>query len=192
MIKKLYIVLSIVMLYIIPIQAKTSTSYLIVSEHIPYCIIADITDTKTTMYMIPTNLVIAKQKNTKDYKIQISSNEDIPTLINQIQTVFHLEIDHYVYLQLQNIEKNLSVPYDETTFSTMHNLTSYFQQVKNAVSLSHIIHYKDYIISDLGISDYYTLFHLFKNNNVSIQYAYINHIIIDNDKIPLDTSFYIK
>lgn len=189
MFKKLYILFNIFIFSIIPIQSKSSYTYLIVSEHIPYCMVADITNYQMILYMIPTNLIIDKNSYTNNDKLQISSYNDIPTLINQIQTAFHLHINHYVYLQLQNIEKDFSLSYDASTFHSIHNLTNYFQQVKTKTSLSHIVHYKDYIISDLGISDYYQLFHLFKNNNISIQYAYINHVIIHNEKIPLEMTF---
>lgn len=192
MYKKIYFIILSILFQFCPIQASSTSSYLIVNEHIPYCIVAQIQDTQATMYMIPTNLIIAKQKHTKDYKIQISSSSDIPTIITQIQDTFHITIDHYVYLQLDAIQEDIGIPYTTSTFTTMHNLTDYFNQIKNNLSFSHILHYQNYLQSDLAMSDYYTLYKLFMNNNIKIQYAYINYITINNVNIPLSTSFTIK
>lgn len=192
MIKKLYIILHIMLGSMLPVHAQTSTSYLIVNEQLPYYIIANITNNTITMHMIPANIIIAKQNKNTTYKLQLSTYEDIFTLIPQLQTVFPISIDHYIYLHLEHLAQDFNTPYNNTTFSTMKNLTTYFHQIKNKISLSHLMRYKHYVTSDVSIQNYFTLFHTFQNDQLHIQYAYINYIILDDEKIPLDLSFYMK
>ena len=172
-----------------PVQAKTNESYLIVSNDMPFSIVAVLgNDEHVTMHILPDQLLLP-------YKQSVTQVKNLKTTKNfkeQLENIFCLPVKHTVQLNLKNISKNMKVPYTKENVATFSSLCDYFKQVKDHIRIQDILHYNEYIESNMKISDYYNLYKFFKKENIEFDYNYLNYIKDESYYLPLDLTFHKK
>lgn len=176
-----------------PVRANDTTRILLVSDQIPFVIIAELDGASMKVNMIPSNITLPLP-DINNYPSALNSldyTKNIDTLRQSLTTFYNKEIDHVVNIHIEQIAKELDLSLSDYKMSTMSGITDFFEQVSDKIHVSMIFHYKDYITSDMGISQYYDLYQLFRND-VKITYAYASYFIIDDLCLPLDNGLNIK
>lgn len=174
-------------LTLVPLHAKEQKYYLIASREIPYLIVASLQDeTHVTMHLIPQKLQLDEQT------LLSNSEEALANTEESIRALLQLPISGSIYLYMEEIEKEKNVPYTEDTFSSISSLCDYFHELSASIQLSDLFHYKDYLKSDLSLSEYYHLYKVFKQKDLKITYAYLNYIEMRDRCLPLDMEFHRK
>lgn len=192
--KKLFLTLSCVFLAFLPIQASTQPHILILCEDLPYIIIADVLDEQSVqMNMVASDIVLPMFANKLPTTVSSQNySQDKETIKKSIEDFFSISIRNTIVVNLDTLSKDVDLPYNSTTFHSLHDITNYFDKVVDELDISMIFHYQNYIESDMNLSDYYHYYQIFKDNNVDIQYAYMNYLKSDSFSIPLDNLFHLS
>lgn len=192
---KIYIMICMTIFFISPISthAKTTNNILIYGKDLPYIMVASINENKTIdLYMITSSLNIPKQNDSTSCKsldsyITSTTFDQLKEILNQY---YKIKVNKYVYLHMNQIQKDFHEPYTQKTFQNIHNLTSYFQSIKNKLTLSTLFHIHNYLQTNIKINELYTLFKTYYNTPLHITYHYPNYIPINNStSYPLDYTF---
>lgn len=191
--KRLCISFLICLFTLIPVRASDTTRILLISDQIPFVIIAELEGSTMKVNMIPAKLTLPlpdvnnypSALNTLDY----TKNTD--SLRGSLTEFYNKEIDHVVNIHAEEIANDLDLSISNYDMSTMTGITDFFEVVSDKIHVSMIFKYKDYITSDMGLSQYYDLYQLFRND-VTITYAYASYFMIDDLYLPLNNELNIK
>lgn len=192
-IKKILLVLLLFLVSMAPIQAKTKKGIMIFSKQLPYVIYAQVKDEQhMNVHFIPNEMRLPMVCELDEVVPIQHSNvyKKRDCVQTSIERFFDIEADNYVYIHLDTIADTLDLPYKNKDFTKIGTITDYFAEVVKKLKPSMILHYGDYIESDLGVSDYYDYYKMFKGKKVSIDYSFVNLVYSENEAIPLDNTFY--
>lgn len=191
--KKILLCLFLLFSQSFPIQAASKQTILVISDDIPFVIIAEIKDREMQVNMIPSSLTLPLP-DVNNYPSTLRSmdmKKHTDSIKNTVSNFYNKDIDHVVYVHMDNLAKDLELNLSEYDMKTMHGITSFFEAAKKNISASMIFKYQSYITSDMGLSQYYDLYKMFKDH-VDISYAYASYLVIDDLYIPLDNKLQVQ
>lgn len=186
-IKQLVMTCMLLLCSMLPVRAETSQNIMLVSDQIPYIIVADLQDDTMQVNMIPSHITLPlpdvnqypSALNTLDYTTRIE------TIRKTVSSFYDIPIDNVVNVHLDEIAKELNISLSDYDFSEMGDITAFFEQVADKVHISMVFNYSHYITSDMGLSSYYDIYTMFQED-VDITYAYASHFMVDDLCMPLD------
>lgn len=113
-------------------------------------------------------------------------------LINSLNQSLHTTIDNYVIINMPAILKEVGLNENEYDYQSLASLTSVAKKILNKFKLSMIVHYKDFIETDLGANDLYELYQFYHKEKFTTKYYYLNYIVMNDKYYLFDTSFHLK
>lgn len=113
-------------------------------------------------------------------------------LINSLNQSLHTTIDNYVIINMPAILKEVGLNENEYDYQSLASLTSVAKKILNKFKLSMIVHYKDFIETDLGVNDLYELYQFYHKEKFTTKYYYLNYIVMNDKYYLFDTSFHLK
>lgn len=165
----------------LPIHASTQR-ILIRSKDMPLMFLIDVTsDSSLHVTSIPSDMYLANDSGT----LLSVQKENIATSLQRMEQAYDISISSYVEVDISQIDEDFHLDHSKYDLSFMDGITSYFEQVKNELDISDILHYQRYISSDLNLNDYYTYYRMFQDK-VVITYDYASYFTIQQKHYPMD------
>ncbi|MGX8834819.1 hypothetical protein ACWG0P_11490 [Amedibacillus sp. YH-ame6] len=191
--KKLGICIALLVNTMLPIKAKVNNTLIIASKQLPYIMYVEVSDEKHMKVQfisrdvaIPTTCKLQEAIPLK----KIDLKTDFACVQQSVESFYNLHANRYVYVHLNRIAEDLNLPYKGIDFKKLNNITNYFENVVKHLKLSTILKYGDYIESDLGLTDYYDYYDMFKGKKVEISYTFTNQVYVGSFALPLDNKFH--
>ena len=142
-IKKSILLVLLLLTCLLPLQAKKENkSIFIASKQLPFVLHAKTNnDKQMEIRFIPTDMLlpISCQNDPGTLK-QLNLLQDITCAKNSVETFFSLPAcDNTLYLHLDQLAKDLKVPYQNVDFYNLKDVTSYFSKLLKKMNIKFLI-----------------------------------------------------
>lgn len=145
---------------------------------------------KTISNKLYTTIPCLNDEKEKLERIDFSPINDC--LINSLENTLHINIDNYVNVDMKTLLKAIDLPANSYDYKTLHSLTKVSNKIINRLNLSLLMNYQDYINTDLGFKELYTIYKSIKKKHSKITYYDLKYFIFDDSYILFDTTFHKK
>lgn len=122
----------------------------------------------------------------------VDFTKSYPCLINTLAHYLNTKINHYVSVNMPAILKEIGLKENEYDYQTLDSLTSTAKKILKHFKLSMIIHYDDFIVTDLNVNEIYELYQFFHKDKFSTKYYYLNYLVMNQRYYLLDARFHLK
>lgn len=122
----------------------------------------------------------------------VDFTKSYPCLINTLAHCLNTKINHYVSVNMPAILKEIGLKENEYDYQTLDSLTSTAKKILKHFKLSMIIHYDDFIETDLNVNEIYELYQFFHKDKFSTKYYYLNYLVMNQRYYLLDARFHLK
>lgn len=192
--RKVLLIFALMFTTLIPMKADVEKSIIIASKQLPYIMYVQVIDEKNMrVNFISRDLILPASCRTEPTPLKkIDLKNEFDCAQQSVENFFDVKSANYVYVHLNRIADDLDLPCKNIDFSKLGNMTDYFGSIVDHMKITTILKYKNYIESDLSLSDYYDYYHMFKGKKVKISYYYVNQMVAGSYTLPMDHTFHKK
>ena len=190
--KILCVFISLVLCLPVQIQAKQVYEILIQVENSEQLYIVSIEKEKMKVEIIETKVHIPiRALNNEISSIQSVNFNDSPlSLLTTINQFLQRNIQYYVHIEMETLlnDLHLSSMYD---YETLDSLCKSALAIKEAISLSQIMNYQNYIDTNISVRELFEIYTMIKDE-LNVSYYTLSYLVVDDMYIPIDKTFYEK
>lgn len=193
-IKKIILSLSLMMLTLTPVKASCVERLLLLSKDLPYLIYVErLSETKITVNLIPADLQIPLScaGDTPAALSSLDFENNTECVRQSIEQFLAVKFTDTVYLHMDRISNDTGVSMKDIDFRSLKELTAFFAKVAKNADISMILNYRQYITSDLSLSDYYSYYKA-SRKKLQISYGFMNYMEVDHHLLPMDNLIHIR
>lgn len=191
--KKIFISLILLCTLIItPVHAKefSTSSILITSEHMQYIFLVSMSTDSVQTAILPKNVILPIPcLNNKPYALHTIDRSQVNCFIDSIENAYHTKIKNYVILNEESFKNDFNVQFSS---SNTKDILTAGTQVKNQLSMKDLMHYKNYIHTDLTTFDLINLYKEYTSSKKTLRYYYSMYLNTKKGSLPLTTELKIK
>ena len=190
--KKLIFILTIVLLFAIPVQAEETYTILIHIQNAPNLYIMEIHDENVNVKTISNKTFLPIPA----LDMQSASIEEVnfssapKTLCNTISYFTKENIPYYVSLSLEELMNDLEI--NTYNLDTLSSLCDLAHTIKEKITIPVLLQYKKYINTNLSIKQLMHLYSLFQDSKMNYHFYHLFYFCTSNYDIPLETTFYLQ
>lgn len=191
--KKIFISLILLCtLVITPVHAKefSTSSILITSEHMQYIFLVSMSTDSVQTAILPKNVILPIPcLNNEPYALHTIDCSQVNCFIDSIENAYHTKIKNYVILNEESFKNDFNVQFSS---SNTKDILTAGTQVKNQLSMKDLMHYKNYIHTDLTTFDLINLYKEYTSSKKALRYYYSMYLNTKKGSLPLTTELKIK
>lgn len=191
--KKIFISLILLCtLVITPVHAKefSTSSILITSEHMQYIFLVSMSTDSVQTAILPKNVILPIPcLNNEPYALHTLDYSQVNCFIDSIENAYHTKIKNYILLNEESFKNDFNVQFSS---SNTKDILTAGTQVKNQLSMKDLMHYKNYIHTDLTTFDLINLYKEYTSSKKALRYYYSMYLNTKKGSLPLTTELKIK
>lgn len=93
---------------------------------------------------------------------------------------------------MKTFSRDVGLTLPDTGLKTSGELVDFMHKASDKLEMSMLFHYKNYITSDLSAMDYIRYYRRLHGKKLSITYAYMNYMDMEDASIPMDNQLHVR
>ena len=122
--------------------------------------------------------------------VKMETNRECIT--ESVGNFLHVDYDHSIYLHMKTFSRDVGLTLPDTGLKTSGELVDFMHNASDNLETSMLFHYKNYITSDLSAMDYIRYYRRLHGKKLSITYAYMNYMDMEDASIPMDNQLHVR
>ena len=122
--------------------------------------------------------------------VKMETNRECIT--ESVGNFLHVDYDHSIYLHMKTFSRDVGLTLPDTGLKTSGELVDFMHKASDKLEMSMLFHYKNYITSDLSAMDYIRYYRRLHGKKLSITYAYMNYMDMEDASIPMDNQLHVR
>ncbi|NBK97757.1 MAG: hypothetical protein EOM50_07020 [Erysipelotrichia bacterium] len=177
-----------------PIHANDKIEILIAIKGDQYLYIVTLQDHTLQVKSVSSHLYTKISCLDNEYATlkSVDFTSSYPCLVNTLNQRLHTNIGYYVAIDMPALLNALHLKEDAYDYQSLHSLTNVAKQILDRFKLSLLIHYQDFVESDLDVNTMYELYCFFTKEKFTTKYYFLNYIVMNHQYYLLDASFHLK